>query len=63
MKYKRLADLDLYARKSLRFTIIRPGGLSDDKTDGKCELGKPQLGKVVRSRFIRRRRVGLILPG
>jgi hypothetical protein len=47
MKYKRLADLDLYARKSLRFTIIRPGGLTDEKTDGRCELGRPQLGKVV----------------
>lgn len=48
MKYKRLADLDLYARKSLRFTIIRPGGLTDEKTDGRCELGRPQLGKVPR---------------
>jgi hypothetical protein len=47
MKYKRLADLDLYARKSLRFTIIRPGGLTDEETDGRCELGRPQLGKVV----------------
>jgi len=47
MKYKRLADLDLYARKSLRFTIIRPGGLTDEGTNGKCELGRPQLGRVV----------------
>ena len=49
MKYKRMADLDLYARKALRFTIIRPGGLTDEKSDGKCELGRPQLGQVVRN--------------
>lgn len=47
MHYKRLADLDLHARKSLQYTIIRPGGLTDDPTDGKCELGTPQLGRVV----------------
>jgi nucleoside-diphosphate-sugar epimerase len=47
MKYKRMADLDLYARKSLRFTIIRPGGLTDEESNGKCELGRPQLGQVV----------------
>ncbi|KAI5451353.1 hypothetical protein NCC49_001946 [Naganishia albida] len=48
MKYKRLADLDLHARKALKYTIIRPGGLTDDSTNGKCELGTPQLGKVPR---------------
>lgn len=47
MEYKRKADLNLHARKGLDFTIIRPGGLKDDPTDGKCELGKPQLGSVV----------------
>jgi len=46
-----MADLDLYARKSLRFTIIRPGGLTDEKSDGKCELGRPQLGQVVSTSF------------
>lgn len=48
MKYKRLADLNLYKRKALQYTIIRPGGLTDDPTNGKCELGTPQLGRVVR---------------
>ncbi|KAJ9093318.1 hypothetical protein QFC20_007141 [Naganishia adeliensis] len=48
MHYKRLADLDLHARKSLQYTIIRPGGLTDDPTNGKCELGTPQLGRVPR---------------
>jgi hypothetical protein len=47
MKYKRLADLDLHARKALQYTIIRPGGLTDAPTTGKCELGTPQLGSVV----------------
>ena len=58
MKYKRLADLDLHKRKALQYTIIRPGGLTDDATNGKCELGTPQLGRVVRllhTRFPRRR--------
>jgi hypothetical protein len=49
MKYKRMADLDLHARKALQYTIIRPGGLIDDLTNGKCELGTPQLGRVVRA--------------
>ncbi|GHJ89356.1 hypothetical protein NliqN6_5758 [Naganishia liquefaciens] len=48
MKYKRLADLDLHKRKALQYTIIRPGGLTDDATNGKCELGTPQLGRVPR---------------
>jgi hypothetical protein len=49
MKYKRLADQDLYARKALRWTILRPGHLSDEGSDGKCQLGQVQLGKVVRT--------------
>lgn len=47
MKWKREADLDLHRRKALQYTIIRPGGLVDEPTNGKCELGTPQLGKVV----------------
>lgn len=51
MKYKRLADQDLYARKALRWTILRPGHLSDEGSDGKCQLGQVQLGKVVRATY------------
>lgn len=45
MKYKRLADIDLHKRKSLKFTIVRPGGLTDEAAHG-VEIGKPQLGSV-----------------
>ncbi|KAJ9110871.1 hypothetical protein QFC19_001380 [Naganishia cerealis] len=48
MKWKREADLDLHRRKALQYTIIRPGGLIDEPTNGKCELGTPQLGRVPR---------------
>ncbi|KAJ9126024.1 hypothetical protein QFC24_002296 [Naganishia onofrii] len=48
MKWKREADLDLHRRKALQYTIIRPGGLVDEPTNGKCELGTPQLGRVPR---------------
>jgi len=47
MNYKWKADQDLYARKALKFTIVRPGGLTDESANG-CELGKPQLGQVSR---------------
>ncbi|KAJ9101240.1 hypothetical protein QFC21_003459 [Naganishia friedmannii] len=48
LKWKREADLDLHRRKALQYTIIRPGGLVDEPTNGKCELGTPQLGRVPR---------------
>jgi hypothetical protein len=45
MEAKLEADRDLRARKSLKATIIRPGGLTDELARG-CQLGTPQLGSV-----------------
>lgn len=45
MKYKLLADTDLHARRALRFTIVRPGGLTDEPGSG-VQAGKVQLGKI-----------------
>lgn len=47
MKYKRMADQELYRRKALRFTIVRPGGLTDEPAQG-VEVGRPQLGRISR---------------
>jgi nucleoside-diphosphate-sugar epimerase len=47
MEAKLAADQDLHARPTLKYTIIRPGELTDLGSSG-CQLGQVQLGKVSR---------------
>ncbi|KAM3422523.1 hypothetical protein BST61_g24 [Cercospora zeina] len=50
MKAKFAADQDLVennGRRGLEFTIVRPGGLSEEKGTGKIEAGKVHLKRVV----------------
>lgn len=45
MQAKLDAELELHARKSLQYTVLRPGGLTEEPAGG-CELGKVQVGKT-----------------
>lgn len=48
MEAKYAADKDLIRRKNFHWTILRPGGLKDDKGTGKIVLGKAPLTAIPR---------------
>jgi hypothetical protein len=49
MQAKLDAELELHSRKSIMYTVIRPGGLTDEPAKG-CEMGVTQLKKT---RYVR----------
>ncbi|KAF7966904.1 hypothetical protein HWV62_36619 [Athelia sp. TMB] len=57
MKWKYEADKDLWKRTKFQWTIIRPGGLSDEPGEGTATIGKTHISKST----IRRQDVAEIL--
>jgi hypothetical protein len=45
MQAKYDAELELQSRKSLAFTVIRPGGLTEEEAGG-AEVGRTQIKKT-----------------
>lgn len=45
MKAKHDAEVELHKRKQIAFTVVRPGGLTDEKA-GSAEMGRTHLGKT-----------------
>jgi len=47
MHWKYQADKNLVKRTAFKWTIVRPGGLSNDPGEGKIDAGKTHLGKMI----------------
>jgi len=47
MKYKYEADKNLVKRDAFKWTILRPGGLTDGKGTGKADIGRTHLSKTI----------------
>ena len=47
MKAKYDAEVELHSRKQLQYTVVRPGGLTEEPAGG-AEAGITQLGKTRR---------------
>jgi hypothetical protein len=45
MKAKLDAEIELHRRKQLQFTVVRPGGLTDEPAGG-AEAGITQIAKT-----------------
>jgi hypothetical protein len=45
MEAKLDAELELHSRKSLQYTVLRPGGLTEEPAGG-CQMGQVQIGKT-----------------
>ncbi len=45
MQAKYEAEVELHKRKQIQFTVIRPGGLTDEPSGG-VEMGITQVGKT-----------------
>lgn len=45
MKAKLDAEIELHSRKSLQFTVVRPGGLTEEPAAG-AQAGVLQVGKT-----------------
>jgi len=50
MKWKYEADKDLWGRKNFKWTIIRPGGLTDQPGQGTATIGKTHISKSMITR-------------
>ena len=60
MHWKYEADKNLAKRTAFKWTILRPGGLSDKPGVGKADVGRTHLGKMISVRallFFYRRKV------
>ena len=47
MHWKYEADKDLVKRTAFKWTILRPGGLTNDPGEGKADVGRTHLGKTI----------------
>ena len=47
MHWKYEADKNLVKRTAFKWTIVRPGGLSDSPSEGKIDAGKTHLAKMI----------------
>ena len=47
MHWKYEADKNLVKRTAFKWTIVRPGGLSNDPGKGKVNAGRTHLGTVI----------------
>jgi len=47
MYWKYEADKNLVKRTAFKWTILRPGGLSNNHGEGKVDVGRTHLGKMI----------------
>lgn len=47
MHWKYEADKNLVKRTAFKWTILRPGGLSNNPGEGKVDVGRTHLGKMI----------------
>ena len=51
MHWKYEADKNLVKRTAFKWTILRPGGLSNNPGEGKVNAGRTHLGKMISVRI------------
>ena len=51
MNWKYEADKNLVKRTAFKWTILRPGGLSNNPGEGKVNAGRTHLGKMISVRI------------
>jgi hypothetical protein len=47
MHWKYEADKNLVKRDAFKWTIVRPGGLTNNSGTGKADIGRTHLGKTI----------------
>lgn len=52
MHWKYEADKNLVKRTAFKWTILRPGGLSNNPGEGKVDAGRTHLGKMISVRTL-----------
>jgi len=48
MHWKYEADKNLVSRTAFKWTIVRPGSLTDSEPKGKADIGKTRMGSISR---------------